>query len=104
MFRMDYRGTKVESKEIKKLIQVREAVVTDEMLVGKVVWSGPNSKYICILIDIKGSTDGINTECTRKRGVKDDSRLWGRTNQKNGVFLYLRWRRLLVGQGGRSGD
>lgn len=66
---MDYRGSKVGSKEIRKLIQVREDDVTDEMLGGKVVWSGPNSKYIST--DIKG----VNIDCTRKRGVKRDSRL-----------------------------
>lgn len=46
MLRMDYRGTKVGSKEIRRLIQVREEDVTDGILVGKVGWSGPNSKYI----------------------------------------------------------
>lgn len=50
MLRMDCAGDRGGSKEFRKSIQVREDDVTDEMLVGNVVWMV--QFYIYILIDL----------------------------------------------------
>lgn len=49
-----------------------------------------------ILIDLKGSADGVAMECTRKRGIKADCRVWGLNNQKDGVVTI--WDREDYGQ------
>lgn len=33
------------------------------------------------------SVDGVNMECTRKREIKDDARLWVLNNQKVGILI-----------------
>lgn len=69
-------------KPDRKIIQVRDDDVTDDMLVAKLVCSGPTLDIF--LIDVKGYADGVDI---RRRGVEDGSRVWGLSNQKDGVLI-----------------
>ena len=71
-------------KPDRKIIQGREDDVADEMSVVKVACSGP---ILGIFFNRLKTICWQDMGYTRKREIKDDSRLWGLSNQRNSVLI-----------------
>lgn len=61
------------------MVQVTEVVAWNKMLTVSMVRSVLDSRYV-LKLELMGCADELDVRCERKRGVKDDSSIFGLSN------------------------